>query len=97
LHQRIASRAAGLGGLLAPRSPRQVNKITTENKAARTATESLQEAAKDPEWVPLITHRIAEGQTAEEINNEIYWIDRYAWARRKGYSLAGCLKYHWPW
>jgi len=90
------ARAAGLGGVLAPRSPRQVNKIQKENKAARNATETLREAAKDSEWVPLIKHRIAEGLSAEEISDEIYWIERYARMRSRGFSVAGCLKYHWP-
>jgi hypothetical protein len=34
------ARAAGLGGVRASRSPRQVNKIIQENKSAREATEA---------------------------------------------------------
>ena len=41
------ARAAGLGGVRASRSPRQVNQILKENKSARDATESLREYAKD--------------------------------------------------
>ena len=90
------ARAAGLGGVRASRSPRQVNKILQENKSDRDATASLREAAKDYHWALLITHRIEEGQTPQEISNEIYWIKRYAWARGKGHSLASRLKRHWP-
>ncbi len=90
------ARAAGLGGIRAPRSPRQVNKILEGNKSARDATESLREYAKDHDWALLITHRIEEGNTPEQMNEEISWIRRYAWARSKGYSLAFRLKYHWP-
>jgi hypothetical protein len=91
------ARAAGLGGVRASRSPRQVNKILQENKSARDATESLREYVKDLNWALLITHRVEEGNTPEQINEEISWIRRYAWARSKGYSLAFRLKHHWPW
>ena len=90
------ARAAGLGGVRASRSPRQVNKIIQENKSAREATEALREYAKDPDYAILITHRAEEGSTPAQINEEISWIRRYAWARSKGYSLASRLKHHWP-
>jgi hypothetical protein len=61
------ARAAGLGGVLASRSPRQVNKILKEKKSTRSATELLRESAQDPDWVPLIKYRVAEGQTPEQI------------------------------
>src|SRR4051812_6148188 len=90
------ARAAGLGGVRAPRSPRQVNKILQKNKSERGATEALREYSKDPDWGRLIKHRAAEGQKAEQIDNEIYWIKRFAWARSKRFGLAFRLKYHWP-
>jgi hypothetical protein len=83
-------------GVRASRSPRQVNKIIQENKSAREATEALREYAKDPDYAILITHRAEEGSTPAQINEEISWIRRYAWARSKGYSLASRLKHHWP-
>jgi hypothetical protein len=89
------ARSAGLGGVLAPRSPRQVNRIIRGNKSAREATEALREAAKDSDWVRLIKHRVADGQTPEAISEEIYWIERYARARKR-FSLAWCLRHHWP-
>src|ERR1700682_551328 len=79
------ARAAGLGGIRASRSPRQVNKIIEENKSAREATEALREYAKDVDYAILITHRVEEGCTPEQINEEIFWIRRYAWSRSKGY------------
>jgi hypothetical protein len=90
------ARAAGLGGVLTPRSPRQVNKILKENRSSREVTDSLREYAKDHDWALLITHRIEEGNAPEQINEEIFWIRRYAWARSKGHSLASRLKYNWP-
>jgi hypothetical protein len=88
-------RASGMGGMRAPRSPNQVNKITRENKSARTATDHLRDAKNDSDWARLIRHRAAQGVTAEEISDEIYWIERYARARKR-YSLDWCLKHHWP-
>jgi hypothetical protein len=90
------ARAAGLGGIRASRSPSQVNKIIQENKSAREAIESLREYAKDADYAILITHRAEEGCTAEEINEEIGWIRRYAFSLSRGYSLAFRLKYNWP-
>jgi hypothetical protein len=89
------ARAAGLGSVLASRSPRQVNAILQENKYARDTIESLREYAKDVDWALLITHRVEEGNTSEQINEEISWIRRYAWARSQGFSLASRLKRHW--
>jgi hypothetical protein len=89
------ARAAGLGGIRASRSPRQVNQITEENKKTRHALETLREMAKDPEWAPYIKHRIAEGCSADVMADEAYWMDRYSRMRRRGFSVAGCLKYHW--
>jgi hypothetical protein len=91
------ARAAGLGGIRASRSPRQVNEITKENKEARQAIGKLHEIAKDPVWKPYIEHRVAEGCSAAEIADEYYWMDRYLRMRRRLYSVAYCLKYHWPW
>jgi hypothetical protein len=91
------ARAAGLGGVRADRSPRQVNKITKENQNTRRATTDLRRLAEDPEWIPLIKFLAGEGATAEEISEEIYWVNRYAWARiKKRFSLEYCLNYHWP-
>jgi hypothetical protein len=91
------ARAAGLGGVRASRSPRQVNKIIQENKATREAIEALREYAKDADYAILITHRVEEGCcTAEQIAEEIGWIRSYAWATKKGFSLAYRLKYCWP-
>jgi hypothetical protein len=89
------ARAAGLGGVRASRSPRQVNRHIKDNKAAREAIRHLQEAQKDEEWHPFIRHRIDEGRTAQEISDELRWIDRYARMRARGYSVAWCLRYHW--
>jgi hypothetical protein len=89
------ARAAGLGGLRTPRSPRQVNKIANGNRTLRAATDQIREFAKDPEWVPLIKHLVSEGLPAEEISDELYWVRRYAWAKTKGFSLAWRLKHHW--
>ena len=90
------ARAAGLGGVRGSRSPRQVNKIIQENIATREATETLREYAKDVDYAILITHRVEENCTAEQINEEIGRIRLYAWARSKGYSLAYRLRYCWP-
>lgn len=91
------ARAAGLGGIRADRSPRQVNKIIKENQSARKGISELKQFLEDPEWMPLIKFRAAEGIRADDIANEIYWIKRYAWARlEKRFSLEYCLKRHWP-
>ena len=90
------ARAAGLGGLRASRSPRQVNLYIEESKADREAIRQLREAQKDGEWIPFILHRIDEERTAQEIANELYWIKRYARAKAQGYSLAYRLRHHWP-
>ena len=76
------ARAAGLGGIREARSPRQVNHFIAESKATREATAELREAAKDPEWVAFITHRIAEGRSARDIAEELYWMKRYTRMRR---------------
>lgn len=89
------ARAAGLGGIRADRSPRQYNKIVDENKAEREALNSLREAAKDPEWIPLIEHRVAEKLAAQRIANEIAWTERYTKWRARGYSIEYCLRHHW--
>lgn len=90
------ARAAGLGGVRQDRSPRQVNKITKANKSFRVNLPALQEAAKDPDLVPLLVHRAAEGCTPKQIAEELYWMERYSRNRSKGRSVAWCLKYHWP-
>jgi hypothetical protein len=72
-----------------------MNKAIQENKATREATDALREYAKDADYAILITHRVEEGCTAEQINEEIGWIRLYVWARRKGYSVDWCLKHHW--
>jgi hypothetical protein len=91
------ARAAGLGGIRADRSPRQVNKIIKENRSNRTAIAELRYHAQDPDWIPLIEFLVAEGFSAEDISTEVYWLNRYAWARfKRGSSLEYCLKYHWP-
>jgi hypothetical protein len=90
------ARAAGLGGIRESRSPRQVNLHIKDAKANRNAVQYLRDKAKDPNWELLIRFRAAEGRCAEEIESEVYWIDRYARARTKGYSLAYRLRYHWP-
>lgn len=89
------ARAAGLGGVRASRSPKQVNEILNHNKTEREAISSLTERTKDPDWIPLVKHRAAEGRSAKDIDTEIYWINRFAWAKAKGYTLAYRLKYHW--
>lgn len=89
------ARAAGLGGIRAPRSSRQVNSIIRENRANHEATEKLRAAVQNPDWIPLVEHRAAQGLTAEKIEDEIYWIERYARMRARGYSVAFCLRYHW--
>lgn len=89
------ARAAGLGGVRADRSPRQYNKIIDDNKAEREALESLREAARDPEWIPLIKHRGAEQVTAQRIAKEIYWTKRYIKWRARGCSIEYCLRHHW--
>jgi hypothetical protein len=90
------ARAAGLGGLRAARSPRQINKITEENKADRKATSILREAAKDPGWKGYLEHRIAEKCSSVDIADELYWMERYWRMRTQGHSVAWCLKHHWP-
>jgi len=89
------ARSAGLGGVRASRSPKQVNKNLEQNKTEREATAALVEIAEDPEWICLIKHRAAEGLTAKQISEEIYWIDRFARAKARGHSLAYRLKNHW--
>lgn len=91
------ARAAGLGGVRASRSPRQVNKITLENREVRQAIDSLRRAALDPAWHPYISHRVAEGCSAAAIAEEWQWMERYSRMRMRGYSIGYCLKYHWPW
>lgn len=89
------ARAAGLGGVRADRSPRQVNKIVEQNKIDRKAVQELREAAADPEWAPLIEHRVGEKRTAEQIAEEIYWIKRYSAYRAQGYSAPFCREKHY--
>ncbi|WP_416192957.1 hypothetical protein [Nitrobacter sp. TKz-YC01] len=89
------ARAAGLGGVRADRSTRQVNKITKENKSTRTATLEIREFAKDPDWAPLIKHLVSQGLSPKDISDELYWVKRYAWSKAKGHSLAFRLKFHW--
>src|SRR4051812_17920539 len=91
------ARAAGLGGLRSARSPNQVNRITKENKANREAIKDLRDAARDPGWAPYLKHRAQEGCSAEAIAEEFYWMQRYFRMRQRGFSVAGALKYHWPW
>ena len=56
------ARAAGLGGLRADRSPRQVNLLIKGRKAQREAEKQLrEEIAKDAEWAPFVEHWIREG------------------------------------
>jgi hypothetical protein len=74
-----------------------VNKITQENKETRQAIEQLREAAKDAEWQPYIEHRVAQGCSAAAIADEWHWMKRYVRMRTRGFSVAFCLKYHWPW
>jgi hypothetical protein len=90
------ARAAGLGGIRADRSPKQVNRYLKEQKTTREAIRELIEAKNDPEWVPFLIFRAGEGRTALEIATELYWMKRYSWAKEQGFSLAGRLRYHWP-
>jgi len=90
------ARLAGLGGVRADRSPRQINRYIEESKAEREAVRKLREAQKDGEWIPFILHRIDEGRTAPEIADELYWMKRYVWAKGASYSLAYRLRHHWP-
>ena len=89
------ARAAGLGGIRTSRSPNQVNEYIKDKKIERGAIGSLREHVADPEWEPLVKHRVVDGRSAQQIDEEIYWIKRYAWAKSKGYSLAYRLKFHW--
>jgi hypothetical protein len=88
------ARAAG-GGVRESRSPRQVNRYIKDSRETREAIVELRGTANDPEWTPLIEHRIKAGCTAAQIADEIYWIRRYARMRAKGYSAEKCLRYHW--
>jgi hypothetical protein len=96
IHGYQQARAAGLGGIRADRSPKQFNRAVDEQKATREAMRELVEAKNDPEWVPFIVFRAREGRAALEIATELYWIKRFAWAKAQGFSLAGRLRYHWP-
>ena len=73
------ARAAGLDGIWQSRSPKQVNKITKENLSYRGAITDLRKLRDDPDWVPLIKFCVANGMSAAEISEEIYWINRFAW------------------
>jgi hypothetical protein len=89
------ARAAGLEGIRAPRSPRQVHRYIKDSKATREAIRGLRDAAKDLEWVPFITHRVSEGRSEQEIWDELYWIKCYVRMRARGYSVAYCLRHYW--
>jgi hypothetical protein len=88
------ARAAGLDGLREARSPRQVNRLIKDARAYRAVVDYLRKKARDPNWAALIKHRIDEGCNVSVIEEEIYWIDRYAAARNRGCSLELCLRYH---
>ena len=91
------ARAAGLGGIRAARSPKQVNRIIKENKRERDATKALaDELRSDSDWKPFVEWRLSEGCTLAEIWGEIYWTKTYLRMRARGYSIAGCLKHFWP-
>jgi hypothetical protein len=89
------ARRAGLGGVRADRSPRQVNQIINERKDENEALRQIAEAGQDPEWRRYLKHRREQGCSAQEIATELGWMKRYKWARSH-FSVAWCLKYHWP-
>jgi hypothetical protein len=88
------ARAAGLGGVRASRSPRQVNRIIEENKADRWAVQALRDAAKEPKWAEYLTHRVAEGCGPQVIWDELERMKAYSKYGARGYSLSWCLR-HW--
>jgi hypothetical protein len=89
------ARAAGLDGLRASRSPRQFNRCVEDSKATREALRYLRDVGTDPDWERLIKYRISEHCSAQDISEEIYWINRYA-QTRKHFSIKWCLRHSWP-
>jgi hypothetical protein len=80
------ARAAGLGGLRADRSPRQVNRLIHDRKPVREATRYLRESIeRDPEWTPFVEHWIREGLTALDIAESLGNAKRDVLLRQKGW------------
>lgn len=76
------ARAAGLGGVRADRSPRQVNNYIKARKADDNGKEYLRdEIHKDPEWGPFVEHWIREGLSVNDVVNALYNAKYYAWCR----------------
>jgi hypothetical protein len=90
------ARSAGLGGIRAHRSPRQVNRIINERKDENEALRQIAEAGQDPEWKAYLKHRHEQRCSAQEIARELGWMERYNRARSRGFSVAYCLRNHWP-
>ncbi len=60
------ARAAGLGGIRRDRSPKQVNRITADNKTDRFMEDLvLRWMDGDRDWVPFVAHWLKEGLSVQ--------------------------------
>src|SRR5258708_7743753 len=86
------ARAAGLKGIQASRSPKQVNRIIEENKTERDAVKLIRQTVKnDPDWAPFVEHWVREGLSADQIYDSLFYAQAYA---RERHSLL--RKFHPP-
>lgn len=87
------ARQAGLGGVRADRSPREINKISRSNKLIK---ELLREVETDPEWEPFVVHWIKNGFSIESTMASLQRAKSYAWYKSRGYKRQDIVDYVWP-
>lgn len=84
------ARAAGLGGIRAARSPRQVNIEMSERRIARELRDVVE---RDPQWGPFVEHWIKEGLKPRDVLQSLRYAEFDAYWRRRGYAKLGPNRY----